>query len=89
MSAWYIFTTFGFYPVNPASGDYMIGSPLFAKMSLRLANGEIFSVTAETTPLRTFISCAAPRFHIGAIIECGGSFAGGFPLGTEVFGGCG
>ena len=47
MSAWYIFTAFGFYPVNPASGDYMIGSPMFAKMSLRLANGKTFSVTAE------------------------------------------
>jgi len=47
MSAWYIFTAFGFYPVNPASGDYMIGSPLFSKMSLRLANGKTFSVTAE------------------------------------------
>jgi putative alpha-1,2-mannosidase len=47
MSAWYIFTAFGFYPVNPASGDYMIGSPLFAKMSLQLANGKTFSVTAE------------------------------------------
>ena len=29
MSAWYLFTALGFYPVNPASGDYMIGSPLF------------------------------------------------------------
>jgi len=47
MSAWYIFSAFGFYPVNPASGEYMIGSPLFAKMSLRLANGKTFSVTAE------------------------------------------
>jgi len=47
MSAWYIFTALGFYPVNPASGDYMIGSPLFTKMSLRLASGKTFSVTAE------------------------------------------
>jgi len=39
MSAWYLFTALGFYPVNPASGDYMIGSPLFPKMTLRLANG--------------------------------------------------
>jgi predicted alpha-1,2-mannosidase len=46
MSAWYLFTALGFYPVNPASGDYMIGSPLFRKMSLRLANGKTFSVTA-------------------------------------------
>jgi predicted alpha-1,2-mannosidase len=47
MSAWYIFTAFGFYPVNPASGDYMIGSPLFSEMSLRLENGKTFRVVAE------------------------------------------
>ena len=46
MSAWYIFTALGFYPVNPASGDYMIGSPLFAKMTLWLANGNHFTVDA-------------------------------------------
>ena len=47
MSAWYLFTAFGLYPVNPASGNYMIGSPMFSRMSLRLANGKTFSVTAE------------------------------------------
>ena len=47
MSAWYLFTALGMYPVNPASGDYMIGSPLFAKMSLKLANGKTFSVVAD------------------------------------------
>jgi predicted alpha-1,2-mannosidase len=47
MSAWYLFTALGFYPVNPASGDYMIGSPLFTKMTLRLANGRLFTVSAE------------------------------------------
>jgi predicted alpha-1,2-mannosidase len=47
MSAWYLFTALGFYPVNPASGDYMIGSPLFTKMTLRLSNGKLFTVTAE------------------------------------------
>jgi predicted alpha-1,2-mannosidase len=47
MSAWYLFTALGFYPVNPASGDYMIGSPLFAKMTMRLANGKTFSMTAK------------------------------------------
>ena len=46
MSAWFLFTAFGFYPVNPASGDYMIGSPLFSSMSLRVANGKTFSVKA-------------------------------------------
>ena len=47
MSAWYLFTALGFYPVNPASGDYMIGSPLFRRMSLKLANGRTFRVVAE------------------------------------------
>ena len=47
MSAWLIFTAMGFYPVNPASGDYMIGSPLYAKMSLKLGNGKTFRVEAE------------------------------------------
>ncbi|SFR98721.1 alpha-1,2-mannosidase, putative [Granulicella pectinivorans] len=46
MSAWYLFTAFGFYPVNPASGDYMIGSPLFKSMSMRLANGKTLRVNA-------------------------------------------
>ncbi|MES2390178.1 MAG: glycoside hydrolase family 92 protein, partial [Acidobacteriota bacterium] len=47
MSAWLLFTAMGFYPVNPASGEYMIGSPLYREMSLRLANGKTFRVVAE------------------------------------------
>jgi predicted alpha-1,2-mannosidase len=47
MSAWYLFAALGFYPVNPASGDYMIGSPLFTKMTLQLANGKQLTVLAE------------------------------------------
>jgi len=47
MSAWFIFTAMGFYPVNPASGEYMIGSPLYSKISLKLANGKTFTVEAE------------------------------------------
>jgi predicted alpha-1,2-mannosidase len=46
MSAWLLFTAFGFYPVNPASGEYMIGSPMYGSMSLRLANGRTFTVDA-------------------------------------------
>jgi Glycosyl hydrolase family 92 len=47
MSAWYLFTALGFYPVTPASGDYMIGSPLFASMRLNRPNGHRFTVTAR------------------------------------------
>ena len=46
MSAWYIFTAMGFYPVNPLSGNYMIGSPLFHKLTLDLPNGKRFVISA-------------------------------------------
>ena len=46
MSAWYIFTAMGFYPLNPASGDYMIGSPLFSRVTLTLPGGRRFVVAA-------------------------------------------
>jgi predicted alpha-1,2-mannosidase len=47
MSAWLLFTAMGFYPVNPASGDYMIGSPLYRSIRLKLSNGKTFRVEAE------------------------------------------
>jgi predicted alpha-1,2-mannosidase len=47
MSAWLLFTSFGFYPVNPASGEYMIGSPVYPRMSLKLTNGKTFVVAAQ------------------------------------------
>jgi predicted alpha-1,2-mannosidase len=46
MSAWLLFTAMGFYPVNPASGEYMIGSPMFPQFSLTTANGKTFRVDA-------------------------------------------
>ncbi|KZO98515.1 glycoside hydrolase family 92 protein [Calocera viscosa TUFC12733] len=36
MSAWYIFSALGFYPVSPASGEYVVGSPFFERVVLRL-----------------------------------------------------
>lgn len=39
MSAWYVFSALGFYPVNPASDEYIIGSPFFEKVSIRLPHG--------------------------------------------------
>ena len=46
ISAWWLFTAMGFYPVNPASGEYMIGSPLFPRVSFKLQNGKTFTVEA-------------------------------------------
>ena len=52
MSAWLLFTAMGFYPVNPASGEYMIGSPMYRRMSIRLQSGKTFQVIAENASAR-------------------------------------
>jgi putative alpha-1,2-mannosidase len=46
MSAWYIFSSLGFYPVAPASGEYAIGSPLVKSATMKLENGKTFTVEA-------------------------------------------
>lgn len=47
MSAWYIFTALGFYPVTPASGEYAIGRPFVPKAVFHLGNNHTFTVIAE------------------------------------------
>ena len=47
MSAWYIFSAMGFYPVNPASGEYIIGAPQIEEITVHLDNGKLFTVKAE------------------------------------------
>lgn len=46
MSAWYVFSAMGFYPVNPVSGEYEIGTPLFPEIQMHLDNGKTFTVLA-------------------------------------------
>ena len=40
MSAWYIFSSMGFYPLNPACGEYVLGAPQLPKVTMRVGNGE-------------------------------------------------
>lgn len=47
MSAWYIFSSLGFYPVTPASNQYVIGTPLFPKATINLESGKHFTVVAN------------------------------------------
>jgi predicted alpha-1,2-mannosidase len=46
MSAWYIFSALGFYPVTPASDEYAIGRPFVERATLHLSNGKSFTVSA-------------------------------------------
>ncbi|WP_294957434.1 GH92 family glycosyl hydrolase [uncultured Flavobacterium sp.] len=54
MSAWYVFSSMGLYPMNPASGEYEIGSPIFEKSTLNLPNGKIFVIEAENVSDKNF-----------------------------------
>ena len=47
MSAWYMFSAMGFYPVDPVSGNYVFGAPQLPKVELTLADGKTFTVIAE------------------------------------------
>jgi len=47
MSAWYILSSLGFYPVNPASNEFVLGAPQLRKATLHLANGNSFSIEAK------------------------------------------
>jgi predicted alpha-1,2-mannosidase len=47
MSAWYIFSALGFYPVAPASNEYLLGRPFVDNATLHLPNGKQFKVVAE------------------------------------------
>lgn len=47
MSAWYVLSSMGFYPVNPAAGAYVFGSPLFKHIVIGLPGGKSFEIIAE------------------------------------------
>ena len=47
MSAWYVWNAIGLYPLNPASGNYDFGSPLFSRTDLALSKGKIFTIKAD------------------------------------------
>ncbi|MEP6803366.1 MAG: GH92 family glycosyl hydrolase [Flavobacterium sp.] len=57
MSAWYIFSSLGFYPVAPGSDEYALGSPLVKKAVFNLENGKTFEVeTVNQSDKNVFVS---------------------------------
>ncbi|MFG4004174.1 GH92 family glycosyl hydrolase [Flavobacterium aquidurense] len=54
MSAWYIFSSMGLYPMNPASAEYEIGSPIFEKATINLEGGKKFVIEAENVSDKNF-----------------------------------
>lgn len=47
MSAWYVLSALGFYPVNPGQPIYVLGTPLFPRVTIALPNGKTWTVRAE------------------------------------------
>ncbi|KFC59596.1 hypothetical protein FEM08_16450 [Flavobacterium gilvum] len=47
MSAWYVFSSLGFYPMDPVSGQYELGAPLFDKATIKLPSGKKFIIKAN------------------------------------------
>lgn len=47
MSAWYVFSALGFYPVNPANGAYVFGSPAIDQATLKLQDGKTFHIDVK------------------------------------------
>ena len=52
-SAWYVFSAMGFYPVCPATSEYVIGSPLFKKVTVTMGNGNKLVINAPNNSSQT------------------------------------
>lgn len=59
MSAWYILSAGGFYPVTPGDGIYAFGTPLFPEMTYRLENGKTFTIRAKNVSAKNFYIAGA------------------------------
>ena len=54
-SAWYVFSSLGFYPVCPGSGEYVLGSPLFKKATLHLPGGDVVIEAPENSAENIYV----------------------------------
>ncbi|MCG8578658.1 MAG: glycoside hydrolase family 92 protein, partial [Bacteroidales bacterium] len=55
MSAWYMFSSLGFYPVNPCGGEYIIGAPQVHEATIHLPNGNKFVVKANKLSEKNYV----------------------------------
>lgn len=59
MSAWYVFTAMGMYPVTPGAGEYVLTTPLFEEVTVTLANGKKLSIRANNPDKNKYIKSVA------------------------------
>lgn len=54
MSAWYVMSAMGIYPVTPGDGKYALGTPLFDEVKINLENGKSFTIKAKNRSAKNF-----------------------------------
>jgi predicted alpha-1,2-mannosidase len=88
MSAWYVLSALGFYPVTPGTTDYIIGTPLFSSATINLENGKTFTLRGNVSDSNYYIQATAlnkkpySRSYLSYFdIENGGNFD--FTLGSK------
>jgi len=79
MSAWYVFTALGFYPVAPGSGEYVIGRPFVNRAMLNLPNGKRFTIVAR--------GLSDANRYVGGVTLNGKPLARGFIRHAEIMAG--
>ncbi len=87
MSAWYVFSAMGFYPVTPGMPEYVLGTPLFPEVKINLENGNSFVIKAQNISDKNFyVQNAVTRYYLShKQITNGGEFVfamGDSPLKT-------
>ncbi|MBL7965560.1 MAG: GH92 family glycosyl hydrolase [Prolixibacteraceae bacterium] len=56
MSAWYVLSSLGLYPVCPGSNQFILSAPIFEKVDIRLANGKILQITANDPAKNSYVA---------------------------------
>jgi predicted alpha-1,2-mannosidase len=79
MSAWYIFSALGFYPVCPGSDQYSIGSPMVRSATLTLDNGKTLEIEA--------VNQSMENTHVGKVLVNGKAIKRNFLTHNEITGG--
>lgn len=79
MSSWFVFSSMGFYPVDPVSGIYAFGSPLFDKVVINLPEDKHFVITTENN--------SAQNVYIKSIILNGKPYQSSFISHTDIMNG--
>jgi predicted alpha-1,2-mannosidase len=72
MSAWFVFSAMGFYPVCPGDGTYVLGTPLFSEVKLNLENGKQFIITSSAKNKNEFYISSVSlngKEHAASFIE--------------------